>query len=105
VREGCTHVYYTIPFLIELQENAANGDVQIIAKARDDFCRSLESDGVPIVQGHVPPLYRLPAFAELGRSCPMAERLHDGELFYIENCQWTFNKATIMKTGGASRHL
>jgi hypothetical protein len=42
-------VYYTIPFLIELQDSAANGDIQIIAKARDDFCRSFESDGVPIV--------------------------------------------------------
>ena len=25
----------------------------------------------------------------------MAERLQDGELFYIENCQWTFNDAPI----------
>jgi hypothetical protein len=47
-------VYYTIPFLIELRDSVANGDVQIIAKARDDFCRSLESDGVPIVQSYVP---------------------------------------------------
>ena len=101
VREGCTHVYYTIPFLIELQDSVANGDVQIIAKARDNFCRSLESDGVRIVQGYVPLLYRPPAFTEFGRSCPTADRLHDGELFYIESCQWTFNKATIMKIGDA----
>src|SRR5262245_28558922 len=45
---------YTIPFLIELQDCAANGDVQIIAKARDDFCRGLESDGVSIVHSYVP---------------------------------------------------
>jgi hypothetical protein len=79
--------------------------MQIIAKARDNFCRSLESDGVRIVHGYVPLLYRLPAFAEFGRSCPMADRLHDGELFYIEDCQWTFNKATTMKIGDASRLL
>ena len=54
VRKGCTHVYYTIPFLIVLQDSAANGDVQIIGKARDDFCGSLESDGVPVAQGYVP---------------------------------------------------
>jgi len=43
-------------------------------------------------------MYRLPAFAEFARSFPEAERLHDGKLFYIENCQWTFNKAPILKT-------
>jgi hypothetical protein len=50
-------------------------------------------------------MYRLPAFAEFARSFPEAERLYDGKLFYIENCQWTFNKAPILKIGGASRHL
>jgi hypothetical protein len=33
----------------------------------------------------------------------MEERLHDGELFYIENCQWTFNKTSIMRIGDAFR--
>jgi len=94
-----------VPFPIEHQDGAADGNVEVVAEARDDFSRLLESDGVPIVQVYVPPMYRLPAFAEFGRSRPTAERLHDGELFYIENCQWTFNKATIMKIGDASRHL
>jgi hypothetical protein len=67
VRPGRTHVYYTIPFLIELQESATNGDVNNIAKARNDFCRSLESDDVPIVQG-----YFLPCIA-----CRLSRSLRD----------------------------
>ena len=96
-------MYYTIPFLIELQDSAAKGDVQIIAEARDDICRSLESGGVPIVQSYVPPLYITYRRSRSLGDPARWERLHDGERFYIENCQWTLNKASIMKIGDAFR--
>jgi hypothetical protein len=71
VREGCTHVYYTIPFLIELQDSAANEDVQIIAKARDDSAAASKAT-VSRLSKVMSPV--VSAFAEFGRSCPMAER-------------------------------
>lgn len=73
-RERCRHVYYTIPF--EIPER------------RSEFCAALRTQGVPIVEGYVPPLYRMDAFKRWARPCPAAETLHDEHLFYFENCAW-----------------
>lgn len=104
VREGCTHVYYTIPFLLDLRTGTANSDVNAIAigkKQRAEFCAALRADGVPIVEGYVPPLYRMPAFSQFARPCPVAEDLHDRRLLYIENCAWDFTPAQIRQVGEA----
>lgn len=87
VREGCTHVYYTIPFLIDTAK-------------RGVFCAALKHDGVPIIEHYVKPLYRLPAFEDYPASCPVAERVYR-ELFYIENCAWTFTGPQIKLIGDA----
>lgn len=95
VRDGCTHVYYTIPFLL---------DEKVFAGPRRSmFCSALRGQGVPIVEGYVEPLYRMPAFAKFARPCPVAEDLHDRRLFYIENCAWTFTKEQIAQIGDAFR--
>lgn len=91
VREGCQHVYYTIPFL--LKENAKLD--------RLFFCSALAAQGVPTVTGYVPPLYRLPAFSAYARPCPVAEDLHDRRLFYIENCRYSFTPEQIKGIGEA----
>jgi perosamine synthetase len=87
VRDGCTHVYYAIPFLVE--------------KNRTEFCNTLLSEGVPIVEGYVDPLYRMPAFKQFARPCPVAEDLHDRRLLYIENCAWDFTPEQIKQVGEA----
>lgn len=87
VREGCTHVYYTIPFLVE--------------KNRAEFCNTLLSEGVPVVEGYVPPLYRMPAFSQFARPCPVAEDLHDRRLLYFENCAWSLTDEQIKQIGDA----
>lgn len=90
VRAGNTHVYYTIPFLIK--------------KNRAEFCEHLRSAGVPIVEGYATgPLYRMPAFAPFARPCPVAERLHDRELFYFENCAYDPTPEQIERIGAAFR--
>jgi perosamine synthetase len=86
-REGCTHVYYAIPFLIETKRAA--------------FCAALREQGVPIVEGYVPPLYRLPAFSAFARSCPVAEDLHDWRLFYFENCAYDPTPEQMEQIGDA----
>src|SRR5882672_3747950 len=86
-REGCDHVYYTIPFLI-------SGD-------RAQFCATLKAEGVPIVEGYVEPLYDLPAFSPFQRYCPVAEGLHRQRLFYIENCRYSFTGGQIRMIGEA----
>ena len=87
VRDGCTHVYYTIPFLVE--------------RNRAEFCGALREEGVPIEEGYVDPLYRMPAFAGLARPCPVAEDLQDRRLFYVENCAYDFTTSQIKQIGEA----
>lgn len=89
VREGCRHVYYIIPFLLD--DN------------RDEFVVALRDQGVPIVDGYVPPLYRMPAFARFARPCPVAEDLHDRRLFYFENCAHDVTLAQAEQIGDAFR--
>jgi perosamine synthetase len=86
-RQGCRHVYYTIPFLID--------------EGRDPFLTALALQGVPLVKGYIDPLYRLPAFAPYARSCPVAEDLQDRRLFYFENTAWDATKPQIKQIGDA----
>jgi perosamine synthetase len=87
VRNGCKHVYYTIPFLIEGE--------------RARFVKALAAEGVPLTEGYGPPLYRLPAFAPFARPCPVADDLHDRRLFYFENCGYDPTPAQIKQIGNA----
>lgn len=89
VRDGCTHSFYCIPFLIEGE--------------RARFCDALRVSGVPVVEGYVSPLYRMPAFRRVTRKdgCPIAEALHDRRLFIIENCARTFSTVEIRRIGDA----
>jgi perosamine synthetase len=91
IREGCTHSFYIIPFLIE--------------NRRQDFCMILAAAGVPVTEGYQEPLYRMPAFSRMKRNdgCPIAEDLQDRRLFHIENCAYTFTESEIKKIGDAFR--
>ncbi len=82
-----THVYYTIPFLID--------------RSRGLFCNELRSRDVPVVEGYVEPLYRMEAFERYASECLVAADLNDKRLFYIENCAFTFKKSEIKKIGEA----
>jgi perosamine synthetase len=87
VRNGCKHVYYTIPFLIE--DNRAR------------FVQALLAEGVPLTEGYGQPLYRLPAFAPFARPCPMADALHDRRLFTFENCGYDPSPEQTRQIGNA----
>jgi dTDP-4-amino-4,6-dideoxygalactose transaminase len=104
VRTGCRHVYYTIPFLIEENMRVGTADCDfnpISSNKRGMFCTALRIEGVPIVEGYINPLYRLPAFKPYARSCPVAADLQDRGLFYFENCAWDPTKEQIKKIGDA----
>lgn len=92
VREGCRHVFYAIPFLI----TPPCCDPLFY---RADFVKNLQAEGVPIVEGYVAPLYRLPAFSKFKRECQVAEELFDRRLFYFENCAWSPTKEQIKQIG------
>lgn len=87
VRQGCTHVYYTVPFLID--------------RSRHAFCESLRAEGVPVSGCYSSPLYDLRAFKPYKTDCPVANGLHDRKLFYIENCAFDFTKQQIKQIGEA----
>lgn len=58
VREGCKHVYYAWPLLIDHD--------------RDWLVQKLNHYGIPMKAGYVEPLYRLPAFKQ-DAHCPVVE--------------------------------
>lgn len=84
-----THVYYTIPFLID--------------RSRGLFCNELRLSGVPVVDGYVEPIYHMEAFRKYAGNCPIAQDLEDKRLFYIENCASTFTPKEIKQIGVAFR--
>ncbi len=85
VREGCRHVDYAW---------VARYDADMLGVSRHLFAKALRAEGVPIDEGYVKPLYRLPAFQRrvaIGRKgfpfdltdrhypedlCPVCERMH-----------------------------
>lgn len=87
VRDGCTHVYY----LWALK----------ITDRRDEFVHAMQAEGVPLRAGYVDPLYRLPAFSQFARSCPVAERMHDKELALFEICAFDPTPEQIAQIGNA----
>ncbi|MCK6418556.1 MAG: DegT/DnrJ/EryC1/StrS family aminotransferase, partial [Alphaproteobacteria bacterium] len=89
VRPGCTHSYYMW---------SARFNEKEVGCSRKRFCEALKAEGVPIAEGYVAPLYRLPVFQKkiaigdqgwpfnLTRAdyrdglCPVTERLHENEI-------------------------
>ncbi len=57
-------------------------------KNRDKVCEFLQSEGIPIKKGYVPPLYHIPFFQDWERPCPVAEKAHNEELIIFEICSW-----------------
>lgn len=90
VREGCKHVYYTIPF--------------VIGGNRAKFVHLMAQEGVPLVEGYRP-IHQLPAFAGRTCSCPIAEGLHDDYLFYYENCAYAPTELQIAQIGEAFKRV
>ena len=103
IQDDCAHVFYTIPFLVEeMRVGSADCDFNpflSMRRRRELFCFLLREQGVPIVEGYVPPLYRMPAFESYARPCPVAEQLHDETLFYFENCAWDPTAEQIRQIG------
>jgi perosamine synthetase len=85
VRLGCSHVYYTIPFLVD--------------KNRAEIVHSLQAEGVPLTAGYTP-IHRLPAFG-CKESFPVADALDGHRLFYFENCAWDPTPDQVKQIGNA----
>lgn len=73
-KEDTVHSYYCWALKVE--------------RDRDWFIRALRAEGVPMVEGYVPPLYRLKAFEKYKTSCPVAETMHDKTLALFEVCAY-----------------
>ncbi len=101
-RQNCRHVYYLW---------GARYDARVTGVPRDTFARALVAEGVPVWQGYVAPLYRLPIFQQriaVGSSgfpfnlsdrtyahnmCPVAERCHEHELIELSVCSFDISNA------------
>lgn len=96
VRFRCTHVYYLWAFKF---------NPKTLGIPRELFISAMEAEGFPLVNGYVAPLYRLPAFQKFAEPCPVAERMHDTELGYFENCGWTLSEDQIQQFGWALKKI
>lgn len=104
IRENCSHVYFMW---------SCRFDMELIGISRDLFCKALLAEGLPIAQGYVKPLYRLPTFQKrmaIGKNafpfslsdrtykdnqCDVVERLHVKELFQFQPVSWDVNKQVL----------
>ncbi|MCC7250950.1 DegT/DnrJ/EryC1/StrS family aminotransferase [Hyphomicrobium sp.] len=110
VRSQCRHVYYVWPLLV------SPADLGI---SRSTFVKALFAEGVPVMEGYVAPLYRLPAFRHrlgIGRDgfpfaltnrryddvvCPIVERMHEDTLIAYEICGFSPASAQLQQMGDA----
>ncbi len=106
IKNDCTHVYYTYPILYKSPR-----------PTRDLFVKALAAEGVPIVARYNKPLYLAPLFQNRTAFgvypfslssedyskgiCPVAERLHESDLFYIPWCSYDFTDEQIDGIGMA----
>ncbi len=104
VREGCSHSY----FMWSLRF-----DTEVVGCSREGFVNALKAEGVPVAQGYVAPLYRLPVFQQkiaIGSNgypfnlssvkyfdgmCPVTERLHAREIIQYQPVSWNPSDAQI----------
>ena len=104
VRKGCKHVYYVMPMRI---------NEKLLGVNRDSFAKALASEGLPINQGYVKPLYELPIFKKkigFGRtnfpfnmtkinynkiSCPVVEKMHYREELGFGICSFKLDKQEL----------
>ena len=79
-RNGCKHVYYMLPFLLDLPESIN----------RETILAALKAEGFPVEGGYVRPLNHNMAFGNGGLgSCPIADELHTKTLMTFSNCEWS----------------
>lgn len=101
VRSGCRSVYY----LWVARVHEANTGV-----SREVLAKALNAEGLPVVEGYVEPLYRLPVFQQrcaIGREgwpftltdrnyepgmCPVAEALYHEELLFFNVCAYALSE-------------
>jgi dTDP-4-amino-4,6-dideoxygalactose transaminase len=109
VRSGCRHVYYVWAFRL---------DPQAIRIPRELFARAVAAEGVPLGQGYVRPLYRLPVFQRRQafgggwpftltdrrygpELAPVCERLHYKDLLIFAICAYDLPGDTIDRVAEA----
>jgi dTDP-4-amino-4,6-dideoxygalactose transaminase len=88
VRPGVRHGYYVYP---------VRYDATVVGASRDRFVAALRAEGIPAAAGYVAPLYRQPIYRRHPDRypdglCPVAERMHERELFYF-----TFGHAQVTR--------
>lgn len=91
-RNGCTHVYYMLPFLLDLPESMN----------RETVIQALKAEGFPLEGGYVRPLYYNTAFGGADvNSCKVTEKLHAKTLMTFSNCEWSPNNEQVRQFADA----
>ena len=101
VREGCDHVYYVYPLLVDEAQ---------LGLSRDLFVKALRAEGIPVGAGYIKPLYFSPIYQERqtfayrfyqgkvsydAGICPVAEHLYSQSVLIIPVCRPPAEKSDI----------
>jgi dTDP-4-amino-4,6-dideoxygalactose transaminase len=73
VPDGCTHVFYVYAVRVE---------PALLGVPRARFAAALQAEGIPVVEGYVPPLYRQPVYRRRALACAFACPRYEGEVSY-----------------------
>jgi dTDP-4-amino-4,6-dideoxygalactose transaminase len=92
VRDGCTHVYYMVPFRYVRSEGMPHRNVVVDA---------LVAEGVPLVKGYVTPLNRMKQFVNEIPPEDVSSRMHYDEMICFSNCEWSPTDTQIDLIGEA----
>lgn len=82
-REHCTHVYYTQPFLWDIEKaEGIHRDTFINAVKAELMPRAGRgAEGVAISNGYIKPIYQMPYFGGEKGLCSVCENLYENKLF------------------------
>lgn len=81
VRSGCVHAYYIWSTTLD--------------RASGVFVREMYKHGLPVRQGYIDPLHRMPAFPT-GIMLPVTDST-EGKIVTFENCGWTITDREAVK--------
>ncbi len=81
-RANCTHSFYVVPFQYQRLAGFPH---------RNNVVKAIAAEGLPLVAGYGPPINRLNCFQNSVGKSTVADRLHDENLLYFSNCEWSLD--------------
>ena len=83
IRDDCTHSFYVLPIKYHSDYNIPRNRFVDAVKAELQPVTDRENEGVPIGNGYIKPIYRMPLFNMQQAIAPVCEDIYNNELIII----------------------